>query len=93
MCFLASILSTIANTIWNITKNIVKSTKIAIQSITCPQKKEENSSEPKQTSGHLSDVERCETVHSDLKRRPQSSETVQQTQEKEEPGKNLDKLI
>ena len=93
MCFLASILSTIANTIWNVAKNIVKSTKIAIQSVTCPQKKKENSSDPKQTSGHLSDVERCETFHSDLKRRSQTSETVQQNQEKVEPGKNLDKLI
>ena len=93
MCFLVSALSIIANTIWNVTKNIIKSTKLAIQSITCPKKKEENSSDPKQTSANLSDVERCITFHNDLKRRSQRSQTVQQNQEKGEPGKNLDKLI
>ena len=90
MCFLVSALSTIANTIWNVTKTIWKSIKTAIQSATCPRKKEESSSGSKQTSPHSSDLERCETFTNDLN----TIETVQQDskiRKRSNPTKNLDR--
>ena len=90
MCFLTSALSTIANTIWNVTKTIWKSIKTAIQSATCPRKKEESRSPSKQTSPHSSDLERCETFTNDLN----TIETVQQDskiRKRSNPTKNLDK--
>ena len=90
MCFLTSALSTIANTIWNVTKTIWKSIKTAIQSATCPRKKEESRSRSKQTSPHSSDLERCETFTND----PNTIETVQQDskiRKRSNPTKNLDR--